>query len=392
MTLIRANNIDSKRNIRNTVEVIPNGTARGNIFLRSNGVIQGGANINAYVLDKKGNLWGWGQGGNNAVGDNTATNRSSPVSVLGNYKFTQFAAGEASVFGLDYKGYLWSFGYNADGRLGNSTVTGRGTFALVSGNRRFSILMAQGCNRTSYAIDEFGYAYSWGDFTYGQGGDSSTIAKSIPTSVYGGKQFISISGTYNGAVALDHNGYAWTWGKNTSGELGTNESTTLSRSFPVSVVGGIRFMQISGNTEGINALDIQGYAWGWGYNQDGRIGDGTLTNRSSPSSVVGGKVFVKLATCGAHCLALDQLGFCWSWGQNGYGQLGDSSITGRNSPVSVFGNRQFIDIACNWQASYALDGRGGVWAWGYNDYGALGTNLASTASTSSPVMVVRLFQ
>jgi len=80
------------------------------------------------AIKTDGTLWSWGQ---NAIfgslGDNTTTNRSSPVQVYGggtNWK--QVSAGGGNVAAIKNDGTLWTWGYNLHGGLGdNTSVTSR---------------------------------------------------------------------------------------------------------------------------------------------------------------------------------------------------------------------------------------------------------------------------
>jgi alpha-tubulin suppressor-like RCC1 family protein len=88
-------------------------------------------------------------------------------------------------------------------------------------------------------------------------------------------------------LALRSNGTIWGFGSNASGQLG--DGTTTNKSSPVSVVGGFTdWVQVS--TSGYSAIGIRanGTAWTWGAAGSGQLGDSTTTSKSSPVSVVGG--------------------------------------------------------------------------------------------------------
>ena len=79
------------------------------------------------------------------------------------------------------------------------------------------------------------------------------------------------------------------WGWNNNGILGDN--STVSKSSPVSVVGGFTdWCCVDANTTGYHSVAVRsnGTLWAWGSNSSGRLGDGTLVSRSSPVSVLGG--------------------------------------------------------------------------------------------------------
>jgi len=85
---------------------------------------------------------------------------------------------------------------------------------------------------------------------------------------------------------------AWAWGLNGQGQLGNN--TTVTRSSPVSVMGGFTdWTQVSAGEVHTLALRANGSAWAWGSNgtpgfSNGFLGDNTTVSKSSPVGVVGG--------------------------------------------------------------------------------------------------------
>ena len=124
------------------------------------------------------------------------------------------------------------------------------------------------------------------------------------------------------------------------------------------------------------ALQKNGRAWGWGYNNSGQLGDNSVTSRHTPVSVLGGvKTFCRISGGDNHSLAIDKYGRVWGWGRNDSGQLGDNSITSRCTPVSVLGAvKTFCEISAGFNHSLAIDKNGRAWAWGSLQDGALGIN------------------
>ena len=92
----------------------------------------------------------------------------------------------------------------------------------------------------------------------------------------------------NHSIAIRTNGSMWSWGLNSTGELGINNVIT-TRSSPVSVVGGFTdWCQVCVNGSSSFALRTNGTLWAWGSNTTGQLGDNTTVSKSSPVSVVGG--------------------------------------------------------------------------------------------------------
>ena len=205
----------------------------GGFSFNPSGILLGAGYQTANALDSQGYAWSWGRNTAGQIGDNTKTNRSSPVSVVGGKQFSQISGGYYFSVALDTQGYAWARGWNNVGQLGTND----------------------------------GVSYS------------------SPVSVVGGRQFVQLSWGSNFICALDQQGYAWAWGANDVGQLGNNSSGT-SISSPVSVVGGKQFVRISGGFSFVTALDAQGYVWSWGYNGEGQLGVGNTVSYSSPVMVV----------------------------------------------------------------------------------------------------------
>ena len=86
------------------------------------------------AIDKNGRAWGWGTNSNGQLGDGTATNKSIPESVAGATKtFCEISAGFAHTAALDKNGRAWGWGYNVYGQLGDNSITDRCTPVSVAG-------------------------------------------------------------------------------------------------------------------------------------------------------------------------------------------------------------------------------------------------------------------
>jgi len=385
---------NSPRDIKNEGEVLVITSIGSNDYIVSGVLLDqrdilSAFQVGVFIERSKKTTWAWGPGGVGQVGDNTLTDRSSPVSVVGDHDFRTISVGTATS-AIDQNGFAWCWGSDNFGNLGHNTL-GQSTSSPVSvvGGHKFKFIA--GGSNNSAAIDRNGFAWTWGkeSSNIGELGKNTFFnSESSPVSVVGGHKFKQISVASAGMIALDEDGFAYSWGSNSSGLLGDN--TTNNRSSPVSVVGGHVFKEVSKNVTSI-ALDIDGYAWCWGINTQGYLGDNTTNDRSSPVSVVGGHKFKQISSGNVYNLALDEDGFCWGWGDGIFGNLGNDSINDHSSPVSVVGGIKFSAIMAG-VGAHGLgleEGTGIIWGWGQNGGGQLGNN--SIDSTSSPVSVVRMF-
>jgi len=86
--------------------------------------VMGGYNIGAIKTD--GTLWSWGYNQTGSLGDNTTTSKSSPVQTIAFGKnWKQIACGGSHTAAIKTDGTLWNWGGNSYGGLGDNTTTNR---------------------------------------------------------------------------------------------------------------------------------------------------------------------------------------------------------------------------------------------------------------------------
>ena len=334
-------------------------------------------------------LWSWGCASYGILGNNTTTSRSSPVSVVGGFtNWCQASAGGSFTMAVRSSGSAWAWGRNDSSQLGdNSAIDKSSPVSVVGGFTDWC--QTSGGGTHTVALRTGGTAWSWGSNVGGTLGicTAGTPGRSSPMSVVGGfSDWCQASAGTNHSVAVRSSGSAWSWGCNSLGRLGDN--TTTDRSSPVSVVGGFSdWCQVSAGGLHSVAVRTSGSAWSWGRNNYGQLGDNTTTSRSSPVSVVGGFSDWCQVSASGHTVAIRTSGSAWAWGYNGVGRLGDNTLTTRSSPVSVVGGfTNWCQVSAGSVHTVAVRTSGSAWAWGYNRYGRLGDNTVT--SSRSPVSVV----
>src|SRR5438034_1102938 len=75
------------------------------------------------------------------------------------------------------------------------------------------------------------------------------------------------------AVVIDSSGNVWTWGQNTYGQLGNG--TTVPSAVPIRVTTLSGIVQVAAGASFTLALKQDGTVWAWGLNAYGQLGDGT---------------------------------------------------------------------------------------------------------------------
>ena len=134
-------------------------------------------------LDKNGQLWGWGYNNKGQLGDNTVISRLTPVSILGTKKtFCAISIGNSSSLGIDNTGQVWGWGYNNYGQLGDNSTTNKCTPVSIMGAKKTFCTISIG-NSHSIGLDKDGHVWGWGYNGIGQLGDKTIISKRTPVRV-----------------------------------------------------------------------------------------------------------------------------------------------------------------------------------------------------------------
>jgi alpha-tubulin suppressor-like RCC1 family protein len=251
---------------------------------------QGATNYgNSGGIKDDGTLWIWGANDQGQLGINDTINRSSPVqTIAGGTTWRQIAIGYRHVSAVKSDGTLWSWGSNNRGQLGDDTNSNRSspvqTIALGSNWRQVST----GLEHTA-AIKDDGTLWLWGRNHAGQLGDGTTTHRSSPVqTIAGGNNWKLVAcGDYHTA-AVKHDGTLWLWGNGGNGRLGNN--STQNRSSPVqTAAGGDNWHLVACGIYHTAAIKKDGSMWTWGSNSSGQLGINVGSgSRSSPVQVVHG--------------------------------------------------------------------------------------------------------
>jgi alpha-tubulin suppressor-like RCC1 family protein len=332
----------------------------------------------------------WGSNANGELGDNTTTLHLTPVDVVGlSSGVKAVSAGYEHTCALTIVGGVKCWGDNEAGELGDNTTTERHTpvdvVGLSSGVKAISAKGDHTC-----ALTSAGGVKCWGWNTSGQLGINQDVdLSSIPVDVVGLSSGVkAISNGDAHTCALTNAGGVKCWGQDGYGQLGNNNDD--NRFSPVNVVGlssGVK--AISAGWGQTCALMNAGGVKCWGYNAYGELGDNTTTLRMVPVSVVGLSSGVTAISAGAfHTCALTSLGGVKCWGYNADGELGDNTTIDRHTPVDVAGLSTGITAVSTEDQPCALTSNGDVKCWGYNASGQVGDN--TTTNRLTPVDVVGL--
>jgi alpha-tubulin suppressor-like RCC1 family protein len=330
----------------------------------------------------------WGANDENQLGVGPAGDQSTPVPVSGlSSGVAAVATGDTHSCALTDAGAVLCWGSNGFGQLGDNTTTDRNTPVVVSGMTSGVTAIAAGGYHTC-AIQSSGAVRCWGRNLYGALGDGTTTDRHAPVAVSGlssGARAIA-AGLFHTCAATE-TGAAECWGNNERGQIG--DGTTTDRHGPVSVSGlSSGVTDIFASRGHSCAVTEAGAARCWGYNNEGQLGDGSTTDRHTPVTVSGLARGVSAIGGGDyHTCALIGAGAARCWGSNAGGSLGDGTTTDRLTPVAVSGLASGgLDIVGGGSSfSCALMDTGAARCWGYNGYGQIGDG--TFVSRSTPVDV-----
>ena len=289
------------------------------------------------AIKTDGTLWTWGLGTYGQLGDNTATNKLTPVTTFaGGTNWKQVSSGYKHCAAIKTDGTLWTWGRGADGQLGDNTVTDKSTpVTTFAGGTNWKQVSSGGAQCAAIKTD--GTLWTWGLGTYGQLGDNTITNKSTPVTTFaGGTNWKQVSSGGAHCAAIKTDGTLWTWGNGSYGRLGIN--TITSKFTPVTTfAGGTNWKQVSGGNRHCAAIKTDGTLWTWGNGSYGQLGDNTITNKSTPvTTFAGGTNWKQVSSGGNHCAAIKTDGTLWTWGRGTDGQLGDNTVTTKSTPVTTF--------------------------------------------------------
>ena len=350
----------------------------------------------------------------------------------------------------------YATGYNNNGQLGDDTVTQRTTPVEIMPRFR-AVDVAMGIDHALYVLDD-GRAVAAGLQSYGRLGNGVNnganqsrpgLVGMSPTTrmplasasgaVFANEFITSAEAGYEHSLFLTDSQKVWGVGNNGNGQL--CDGTTSNRTgapVPAGYAGGSPYGKLTTRTSpdttesladqnivAISAgqyhsflLDDQGRVWACGRGDSGQLGQGATTFTNSTPLIVGrnpttgaalasangsgeyfADQFIVAIAAGpadggvAHSVFIDSYGRAWAVGDNTYGELGDGTTVRRTVPQLVglsavagqvgnllvnsagvaFPQVQVVSVAVGRNHSLFAAADGSVWSLGLNNYGQLGT-------------------
>ncbi len=325
---------------------------------------------------------------NGQLGDGTTTQRTSPVQVSGldgvSLDVTAVAAGEAHALALLSTGVVKSWGKNANGQLGDDTTTQRTSPVDVGGLSSYTIVAIEAGYSHSLALTSGGNIFAWGKNDRGQLGDGTTTQRKLPVQVSEPEaiDFVAIAAGLDHSLAVDSQGRAWAWGYNWYGQTGNGTFTTPQTS-PVRVktqngaqsTGMTKVIAVGAGAYTSYVARADGSLWGFGHNFYYQLADGTI-NAKEWAQVIPGISGVVRATGGeSQALAVTATGELFGWARNEYGQVGIGTTA---SPVTTPVSLSAADL--DWRVAKPVMSPVG---------GGSGSEQSVTVTTDTPGATIR---
>ena len=288
------------------------------------------------AIKNNGTLWTWGSNNQGQLGDNSSTNRLTPIQIGTDTDWQFIVAGLHHTLALKADGSLWAWGTNTNGELGDGTNISRSAPTRI-GNEYNWVKISTG-NDHNLALKNDGTLWAWGSNQNGCLGDGTIINRNVPIQIglLNDWQSISAGGYFSTAINTDR--ALWSWGLNSDGQLGIGTQVYENRN-PTRIGLDNDWQNVYSGYYYSFAIKSNGTLWGWGWNIAGSMGNGS--NGSAGSSVpapiqIGNQTNWQSITVGdQYALGIKTNGTLWGWGDNSLGQLGDGTTISKNITTQI---------------------------------------------------------
>ena len=328
-------------------------------------------NGHAAALKKDGSLWIWGKNDMGQLGDGyTRESTAIPSKVLDDVKMVSLGDNYSAALKKD--GSLWMWGKNISQAVDFDDERKTQSYFIepVKVMDNIKKIMAQ--NTEIFVLKEDNTLWNWsyhGIRYYAP----RQILEDVKDFDVG---FSADYGNYSYAV-IKKDGSLWMWGQNSYGQMG-NGTTIAFEDEPKKIMDNISSVSIGFRCTA--AVKKDGTLWTWGEGKDGKLGNGKTADLLKPKQVMEDVKTVYMSD-NSYAGAIKKDGSLWMWGANGRGQLGNGTKENSTVPVKVLDNVKTISLGYDYSAAIKKDGT--LWMWGYNDGLRLGPNVLYDSKSRS---------
>ena len=368
------------------------------------------------AIGSDGNIYGWGYGASGNIGNGDVDNEPSPTQafkpygVLPQFVWKQISSLSFASLAIGSDGNLYSWGGNANGQLGDNTTTQRNTPVRVAAPQNAPtgltwVQVSAGWDNNSFGLASDGNLYSWGKNANGQLGDNTTNDRHIPGRVnlpgtttvtavsFGGAAGTNITKNTDGTWSVTTPAHA-------RGKVDTAVSWTLNGQQPDAH---LAYRYLDSYTVTFTSTDSS-CPTPSGMPQSQTVTEGRQAKRPSPDPKANGCLFdgwftkdigndSKIAydfsqpvtgntTLAAHWTRMDTH---WSLNPDKGNVLGGQHVT--ITPPTINRGIRFNQASAGGSFSIGIASDGNAYAWGNNKYGQLAQKPADAATQKTPVRI-----
>ncbi|MGN0106776.1 MAG: RCC1-like domain-containing protein, partial [Hominilimicola sp.] len=324
------------------------------------------------VLMNNGTVWTWGKNDYGQLGlgandePNPNKNQLKPVQIKGITDIVDIAAGANHTLLLDKYGNVYGFGDYSEYQVSTETNTSADSSIpkILNLPATMNIYAVEASGNTSYALTRNGDIVVWGDDSNGKFGKANYSGNGpVYVNTSEDTQIVSFSAGGGSVLAIDSNGSVYGFGDNSHYQLAMGATTdvvaepqlskfTVEGKKAVQVDAGLAsLVRYTDDTVRVSGANEKGQL-GIGVTGELTSGEGAVlhagaTNpEASDAELVNAKM-VAVSSDGSHAILYNNKGVMYTWGDNSRGQLGDGTIDERYEPVLVLvdGGGAYIDFS-----------------------------------------------